>query len=145
MRIRKTRRSDYLRIDEIYRGYHQEKFALPNLDNTVTHAVIEKDEKIIGFGVVKLYAEAIAVLDLDESKLDRLHAMDKLFQEAFRGCDEIGLEQLHVFVQDPAMIRLLIQKYDFKIATGVALVKELASNATSNSNDRRENRKLEEE
>lgn len=132
MRIRKTRRSDFQRIDEIYRDYHQDKFGLPNLDNAVTHAVVERDGKILGFGIVKLYAEAIMVLDLDESKIHRLKAMDKLMSEAYRGCDEIGLDQMHVFVQDPKLMTLLIQKYGFKIATGVALVKELSNGKRGN-------------
>lgn len=124
MKLRRTTPSDLERIDRIYKNGHDDKFALPNLDNAITHAVIEKDGKVIGFGVVKLYAECIAILDLDESKIVRLLALDKLLSEAFRGCEENGLDQMHAYVQDLGMARLLIQKYGFKKATGVALVKE---------------------
>lgn len=124
MRIRPVTKSDLERIDEIYRQGHDQKFSLPSLKMTVTSAVVATN-KVIGFGVVKFYAEAIAILDLNESKVDRLDALELLLHEAFRACEEQGIDQLHVYVQDPQFQRLLEKKYDFKVATGVALVKEI--------------------
>ncbi len=126
MVIRPLRREDLERIDEIYRQGHDESFSLPDMSNTLTSAVVVDDnDKVVGFGVVKVYAEAIMVLDPDQSKMNRIVEMDQLFSEAYRACEEVGLQQLHVFVQDPGLQRLLTKHYGFKVATGVALVKEL--------------------
>jgi len=126
MIIRQVLRSDLERIDEIYRTGHNESFALPDLQNQITSAVVVDDnDKIVAFGVVKVYAEAVMVVDLNQSKMDRILEMDQLFAEAYRGCEEQGIQQLHVFVQDPKLQRLLERKYGFKPANGVALVKEL--------------------
>ena len=125
MVIRPAKREDFERIDEIYRNGHDEDFSLPAMTHVLTHAVIEKDGKVIAFGVVKLYAEALMVLDLNESKIDRLDATEKLLHEAFRACESENIEQLHVYVQDPGMRRILEKRYEFKLATGVALVKEI--------------------
>jgi len=125
VKIRPVKRDDLDRIDEIYRQGHDEHFSLPDLKNTVTSAVIEIDGQVVGFGVVKVYAEAIAVLDLSKPKLERIDALESLLHEAFRGCDEAGINQLHVYVQDPMMQRLLCKRFGFKVAEGVALVKEI--------------------
>lgn len=125
MHIRPTRREDILEIDEIYRKCHEDKFSLPDLSNSVTHAVIVNKDAIIGFGVVKVYAEAVMILDLDQSKVDRLQAMEKLMQEAVRGCVEAGINQLHVSVKDSKLQRLLERHYEFRVVQGTVLFREI--------------------
>jgi hypothetical protein len=125
MVIRPVRREDIARIDEIYRQGHDDAFSLPSLENQITSAVVEKDGKIIGFGVVKIYAEVITVLALDESKADRFEALQLLMSEAERACAETGIDQVHGYVQDHLFQRVLEKRFGFKVATGVALVKEI--------------------
>ena len=125
MVIRSVKRGDVERIDEIFRQGHDDDFSLPDLSMQITNAVVEKDGKVIGFGVVKIYAEAIAVLDLAESKADRFEALQMLLAEAFRACEEEKIPQLHVYVQDSNFQRILEKRFGFKIATGVALVREI--------------------
>ena len=121
--LRETRRSDIPRIDEIYRQGHHLEFGLPAPSNLLTHAVVETD-KVVGFGLVKMYAEALCILDLSQPKSIRTESLSKLLSEAFRACEERGIEHLHVYVQDPAMQRILENKFGFKVAVGTALVKE---------------------
>jgi hypothetical protein len=123
--LRDLKQRDLDEIDRIWKeSGHSEHFGLPALTNIITTVVADKDGAIIGFGLVKGFAEGIAILDLSKSKADRLIALEKLLAEGFRACEDQNIEHLHVFVQDPAMQRLLCQKFGFKIATGVALVKE---------------------
>lgn len=124
MVIRPVRREDLHVIDAIYRQGHDDHFSLPSLEDTITSAVAE-DGPIIGFGLVKVYAECVAVLDYAQSKGKRLEALHLLLQEAFRACEERGIEQLHAYVQEPGMKRILIKRFGFDYATGVALVKEI--------------------
>lgn len=125
IRLRSLQENDLNGIDRIWRECgHADKFGLPTLTNIITKAVADQDGSIIGFGLVKVYAEAVAILDLNKSKVDRLEALEKLLAEAFRACEDLNVEQLHVYVQDLGMQRLLEQKFGFKVATGVALVKE---------------------
>jgi hypothetical protein len=125
--IRPVRAEDLDKIDEVYKSGHDCQFTLPDLANEITSAVIVKDRKVIAFGVVKSFAEAIAILDLRESKVDRLQSMEMLMLEAVRGCVESGIEQLHVFVQDESLAKLLEKHYEFKPVKGIALVKELSN------------------
>ena len=125
--IRPVNRTDIEAIDEIYRTGHDSHFTLPDLTNQITSAVVVKDGKVIAFGVVKVFTEAIAILDLRESKVDRLQSMEMLMLEAVRGCVEAGIKQLHVFTQDEPLVKLLEKHYEFKPVKGIALVKELSN------------------
>lgn len=123
--IRPVRIEDIDKIDEVYQTGHDCQFTLPDLANELTSAVIVKNGKVIGFGVVKVFAEAIAILDLRESKVDRLQSMEMLMLEAVRGCVENGVKQLHVFTEDEKLAKLLEKHYEFKPVKGIALVKEI--------------------
>jgi citrate lyase synthetase len=126
MIIRRLRREDMHRIDEIYKSHHQDDFSLPSLINTITSAVVTDDlGELIGFGAVKILAEAIMVLDLDRPKNDRLEAMQLLMDEAIRACHKRGITQLHVFVKKEEMQRLLQRKFGFNIVTDQAMVLEV--------------------
>ena len=125
MKIRNLRKDDLQSIDRIYRQYHENDFSLPSLGNTVTSAVVESANGIVGFGVVKVLAEAMMVLDMEESKSWRLEALQLLMDEAIRACHERGIEQLHVFVKNPSLVRLLSQKYGFTIIDDTTMVRSI--------------------
>jgi hypothetical protein len=125
--IRPIKREDVAGIDEVYRSGHDNVFSLPDLSNQITSAVVVKEGKIIAFGVVKVFSEAIAVLDLREAKVDRLQSMEMLMLEAVRGCVEAGITQLHVFAHDEGLAKILEKHYEFKPVKGIALVKELSN------------------
>lgn len=91
----------------------------------MTSAVIVNEGEVVGFGVVKILAEATMVLDIDKPKVDRIVAMQKLMDEAIRGCNESGIEQMHVFVKNPLLVRLLQRKFGFKVISDTALVLEI--------------------
>lgn len=94
--------------------------------NSITSAVALSPERdIIGFGLVKLYAEAVMVLDLAKDKKLRLSAMDLLMKEALRSCVENHIGQLHVHVADARLARLLARKYAFEYVTDHVLVLEV--------------------
>ena len=70
MIIRPVRNGDLKQIDEIYLKHHKDKIQLPDLENQITSAVVENQGRVVGFGIVKIFAEAIMLLDLDESRVN---------------------------------------------------------------------------
>ncbi len=124
--MRRPNRGDLARIDEIWKKHHSESFGVPNLANTVTHAVVEnEDGKVQAYGIVKLFAEAILFLDWDAPQRDKIEALKELMLEAIRGTSDAQLEQLHVFVADPKFSKLLKKHFGFKSTTGEMLVLEV--------------------
>lgn len=125
MRLQGIRKQDLERLDEIYREHHEDDFGVPSLSNTITSASAVEGDKIIGYGLVKILAEATMVLDLNESVEDRLEAMKLLMHEAIRACVTKDIKQLHVFVKDKKLVRLLHKKYGFNEVSGTTMVLEV--------------------
>jgi len=126
VKFRPLKNSDLVRIDEIYRKHHQDNFGIPSLDYTLISgvAVDEKDE-IIGFGMVKLWPEAIMVLDLDRSLREKSDAMHELMVVAINTVVDSPYDSLHAFVQDNGFSQLLKKHYGFKTCTGEAIYLEV--------------------
>lgn len=93
----------------------------------IIDAVVENEKKIIGYGQVRLFAEAMLFLDRDASPRDRVDALKKLMLEAFRGAQLAGIEQIYAFIQDPDFSLLIQKHFHFRPADdpGELLIKEL--------------------
>lgn len=112
-------------IDDIYEKYYKNQFGLPNLNATVSHGIIEDDKGVIGFGMVKLFAEAIMILDKIRSTRDKSRAMKALMYKALADSKRVGLNQLHVTVDDEEFAKKLEKHYGFKRVRSIVLVRNL--------------------
>lgn len=116
MKIRPFRQSDVEPIDEIWRKHHANEFSVPDRRNVVTDAVIENSGgKVIAYGQVKLFAEAMLILDKDASQRDKIQAIQLLMLEAFRGTQSAKIHQLYAFIKDPEFATLISRHFGFDI------------------------------
>lgn len=122
MQIRPARHEDVPRILEINK---QNDFPLPKFDNLLTQAVITEDDKIVAFGMVKAFAEAILILDHTQSKRIQVRALQELMLEAIRGSYQHKMVQLHCFIKDEEFETLMKKHYGFEDCSGKALVLNL--------------------
>jgi len=113
---------DLVRINEIYRKYHQDSFGLPSLDRSVTGGVAKLDDKIVAFGMVTTLIESILVLDLGESTRVKIEAIKVLMDRAIADSQEQGFGWMHMFVQDPHFAQILKKHYKAQVCSGEALV-----------------------
>ena len=118
-------RLDAVPIHEVWRKYHDTDFSIPAVENVLTTPIVYEDNKLIAFGMVKLFAEAILVMNLDATTRERVNAMKILFAEAFKACDKANIEQLHVSVTNPDFAEMLKKHYDFRTCEGEILVVEV--------------------
>jgi hypothetical protein len=125
MKIRPIRDGDLKQIDDIYQRCHQGKIQLPSLSNQITSAVVEIQGRVVGFGIVKAFAEAIMLLDTQELRVHRIHAMDLLMLEAFRGCASAQVEQVHVAIHDERLEKILKKHYGYDNRVGTILYREI--------------------
>lgn len=128
MIIRPTTVDDLEKIDRIWKEYIEtgDRFGIPDTSNLVTHAVVESAKgRLIAFGMVKLFAEAILILDKNESRRNKINAIQALMLEAIRGSRQHNLSQLHCFIQREEFSRIMKKHYNFKNCKGEALVMEL--------------------
>lgn len=107
--------------------HHAHSFSLPALNPSLIDcvAVDETVGKIVAFGVVKVYAEAVMVMDHDRNRLTRARAFAELMSVAIMGCQKAGVTQLHVVAQDPNFADVLRKQYKFGDVVGEHLKLEV--------------------
>jgi L-amino acid N-acyltransferase YncA len=127
MELRSFRWEDVPEISKIWETHHSEDFGLPNRRSAVIDAVIEDHGKIIAYGQVKLFAEAMLFLDKSASLRARVTALRLLMLEAFRGAEQAGIQEIYAFITDPNYALLLQKHFKFYQADkpGELLIKEL--------------------
>jgi hypothetical protein len=86
MIIRPYKVEDLEAIDNIYTKYYAGEYSLPDLSHTVTNAVVQDGDRIVGFGLVKLWAEAVMVLDKELPRKPKVLGFDMLINHAVNAC-----------------------------------------------------------
>lgn len=98
---------------------------------TLEDVLIEADDGLIAYGVLKLFVEAVMVLTKDASKRVRASALERLMGVAIGACVHRKIEELHTFVdhrimrEHPEFASILQRHFGFRPVDGVALVKDL--------------------
>lgn len=116
---------DATAISKIWEEYYSKEFSLPDLTNSLTFAVVENEGKIVAFGIVKAFVEAIMIVDKSESTRDKSEAMKLLLSKAETDTKAAGITQLHTFCNDPKFAELLIKHFDFRPIENEGLIKDL--------------------
>jgi hypothetical protein len=127
MKLRSFRAEDIPDISKIWEDHHSELYSLPNRDTAIIDAVVENGKgKLVGYGQVKLFAEAMLFLDKSAPLRERIIALKLLMLEAFRGTEQAKLQELYAFVNDPDFALLLQRHFRFYPAdkAGELLIKE---------------------
>lgn len=123
--FRRVKLSDLPIVDRIWRKFHKTGFGIPGRNHVVTQGVVESHGKVIAYGQVKAFCEAIMVLDLEEPTREKIEAVRKLMEIAIMDSTNTGYEQMHVFVQDPEFAKILKKHFGFQPCSGEALVLNL--------------------
>lgn len=110
MRIRPWERGDIDAIDHIWQKHHSDSFSVPDRRNCITDSVVEMESRIVAYGQVKLFAEAMFILDKDASHREKVTALKFLMAQAFVGTHKAGINQIYAFISDPDFA-LLIEKH----------------------------------
>lgn len=118
MNIREVRTEDG---SEIERLISQHNFPYPE-GPVITKAIVEKDGKVVAFGLVRFIAEEIMIMDQDCSDRDKSEILQLLHKQAIQGCLTNGIEEIHAFVQDEHFIEVLKKHYGYKDCKGKAIV-----------------------
>jgi hypothetical protein len=127
VKIRRYQDSDLEEVNELWVKHHSHAFSLPPLSpNIVTCVALdEATGKIIAFGVVKVYAEAVMVMNHDERPRTLVRAFRELMSVAIMGCQKFGITQLHAVAQDPNFADVLRRQYNFEDVLGDHLKMEV--------------------
>ncbi len=119
--VRDFRISDILPIDEIYK--RQSNIDVPSRKHMIVNGTIENNEtkKVVGYGAVKLFAEAILILDKSISKKEKARALVETMGTAISFSKHADLEYLFAVASDPSFAKVLENRYKFNRIPGVLL------------------------
>lgn len=123
IKLRPFQYSDIPEIDEIFRA--QRDYGVPSLQNLVGHATIINDEKIVGYGTVKLFAECIMLISKDLTPYERSKAVIESIKLGIRLAKRGDLEQVYLISDDNSYCNLLIEHFGFRKVEGTLLTKDL--------------------
>lgn len=122
--LRKFQMDDIDSIDEIFNRRGKD-IGIPSLKNVIVNSTIVQDNKVIGYGVVKAYAEAVLILDPTIRKRSKAAAVVNGLDFAIEQCKIAGVEQVFIFSNDKNYTKLLKKHYGFKETSGTTLFIEL--------------------
>ena len=114
-------------IDDLYQK--QSEFGIPSLENIIINTtLVESDTgRIVGYGAVKLFSEAILLLDKSLRKREKAQAVREAMKTALVYSREAGLEYLYVIANTDGFSKVL-RNYGFKRVPGETLILNLKEN-----------------
>jgi len=111
LRVRDFRISDIEAIDRIHKK--QPSLGVPALGNMLANRVIELDGRVIGYAVIKLFAEGVLILDQEERKAVRAEVIKEVMDESIGICADAGIEQYYITTSHPGFREILRNRYGF--------------------------------
>lgn len=120
--IRKSIESDVSRIQRLCAGKEYEADCIRDI---ISDRVVDDDSRIIAYGAVKMFAEAVLVLDNSESVRNKIKALRDLMNAAIFETKKARISELHVFTTDDSFVKVLKKHFGFVNIKGHALVREL--------------------
>jgi len=115
---------DILPIDRIFKK--QPELGVPSLRHVIDNCVIEKDEELIAYGVIKFFAEAIMIIDRENTrKREKAEALTKIIERGISSSKNMGIEKLFLISNDENFSKVLMRKYGFRRCSGETLALEL--------------------
>lgn len=125
---RDLRREDIDDIDKVFQK--QPELGIPSLKYMIVNTVIEKtdEKKFLAYGAVKLFAEAILIMDKSLPKREKAIALMEAMQTALLYCRDAGVEILYANSNDDEFTRVLENRYKFHRVPGTLLCLDLNNN-----------------
>lgn len=108
---------DLLAIDEIYKRYYS-NLHLPDLRHSIGDGTIYSDDKLVGFGLIKLRPECIIFLDKSLDKKIKSAALVRLYTEAVKSAQHNNYDELLAVSHDNEYSNLLNKHLDFEPQDG---------------------------
>lgn len=123
-KVRGPRASDVLDIRALRQRYHNDGFEFPAGNQIFADAVVEADGKIVAYGVLKVLAEAILIMDHSMPQKVKVQALKELIQAAVQACSERDIKELQAVCQ-PEFSAVMKKQFGFQKLQGETIVLDI--------------------
>ncbi len=104
----------------------QPELGIPSLHNVLVNSTFVNDKgKVVGYGVLKIFAEAVLIVDKKLGKLSKGKILKDGMEIALNGCKQRDIEQLYIITSFPDFPEILQKHYQAKICPGKTLLIDL--------------------
>lgn len=112
-------------INDIFKK--QPNSGIPSLRNMIVNSTLVDNEtgKIVGYGAVKLFSEAILILDKEIKNKDKAQAVREAMRTAIAYSRNSSLEYIYAICEDERFSKVLRKSYGFKKVPGNVLILDL--------------------
>lgn len=108
MKIRTYSPEDFEKVSEIYEKYWKGKLEVPDQAGRLTEAIVENDKgEIVTYGMMKLWAEVMMIMDSSQPKRDKVEALRLLMLTAEMTASKQNLEAFHIFTNNESYAEVL--------------------------------------
>ena len=111
MILRDLKLSDLNQIDAFWQKHHKGIRGIPERKFLVSEAVAESGGRIIGYGNLRYFAEALMFLDKDASTYQQAKAFRLMMNKAIMDAKKIGLDNINIGVDDLHFRMVLQSKF----------------------------------
>lgn len=115
--VRRPRASDLPDIEKVAANY-----TMPLATEFESAGVVERDDKVISFGVTRIILESI--LYTSGSDRDKVESLKALLELAESDARKMKFDDMYVFAQDEDFANILCKHFGFRRAQGIPLIKD---------------------
>ena len=114
---------DMLELNRINR---QQKFDIEEIDNCISdHIIRDGKGDMIAYGIIKNFAEATILLDLDRSKRTKIKALTELVELGEIIARNNNISQIHAFVKEPLLATTYVKHFGYRRVNDIPLLKDI--------------------
>jgi len=114
IKIRRYTPADAVAVDEIYDRCHTGTFSRPNLSHVISSAVIEIDGKIVAYGALEIFLEAIMIVDTDARLTHKVTALKELIELAKFSARDKLFDRFYMFPSSDTYMNSLIKHFGMR-------------------------------
>jgi len=111
--------------DELLRIHKSHGFPFPDFKNMLHVLVIEDKNKIVAWGYVKKYVETVFIPDKNTPKSTIVKSLKLISEKSSEMALSQNIDQVHAYVEDEHFADLLVDRFGYKVCTGIPLVLNL--------------------
>lgn len=115
-------------LDEIIQLHKGHTFPVPHFSHMLDIVVVEDNEKIVAWGYTEKFVEAVFIPGKDLPNITKVKSLMSLTEKLGELTRDRGIEQIHSFIQDEKFARLLVERFDYGVASGTPLFLNLKPN-----------------
>lgn len=125
MKLRMVEKDDYPKVAEIYKKHWlSQNLEIPETQGRIIEALVENDEgRIITYGMVKLWAEAMMIMDSSRPTKERIEGLRLLIQTAIMASRKVGFNEFHLFTGNEAFAKVLVKHFGFQDLPGLHVLR----------------------